>query len=202
MTKIQLPIDCIYNLRTFAFSLANETAFLAQKIDDLTLLFEPSNALGDVFALATFGRYDQTGQGLNQQLSENKPLNIAEYIDRVEKQLPVHELFNGLPTGWQHSQDWRGVVYRFFHDLGNRTLKTDALMSVAEDYGDYLYEASAFELVCATLCNLIRMNNTWQVTNESRVRTRVSELIRSQIDASYQPKPEFEDWETGLFFDA
>lgn len=201
MTENQLPIDCIYNLRTFAFTLANETALLSQKINDLSLVFEASNTLGEVFALEIFGRYNQTGTSVKHKPhTKTKLVLIAEYMHRVEKELPVHEVLEGLPFGWQQVQDWRGVVYRFFHDLGNRTLKTAALMGVDNDYGDYLNEASAFELVCATLCNLIRMDDAWQVTNENHVRERVSQLIRSHIDNSYRPQPEFETWETALYF--
>jgi hypothetical protein len=57
---------------------------------------------------------------------------------------------------------------------------------------------SVLEQIFVTLCNVMRLDETGEVTNASLARRRAAEHVRCLIDPDYNPEPPFTEEETAL----
>lgn len=208
----RLPHEIRGDLRFFGFYLGNETILSGTKwgIDyDIEIIFEKSDALGNIFALELFRNKSVNGCRQNNSEKIGTTLTssqlIGEYIqslnDKTEFDFPIEKLRS------KNDNNWRDVIVRFFKDLGNRSLNTEPLKNYRridpEEGNDYAYwiisEGGYLERTVAIFCNVLRMDEDFNVINEEWARHRASQyilMINSDLD---EVEPPFKQWETELW---
>lgn len=189
----RLPKKIVSDLRFFGYYIGNESLLLPDKLD-MSIVYEPSNAIGELYMLKLFGTY-------NTNFSYNKKstvISIKTYIGLlhsaflVELPLKRGEVKNGT--------DWRHAIVRFMLDLGNRNLNTVPLADYKEDYClDVIDCGNCMEMITAIFCNTLRMDKKFNIINENWVRHRVSQYIRRLHDDTYIASPAFKEWEMMLW---
>ena len=211
----RLAYEIVGDLRFFCFYIGNETILSGTKWGhnyDMEIVFDPpSSALGNIFAINLFRSYGETGtrqdnaEKLGTELSSTQL--IGEYIESLNNKTEFHLKMDKLQS--ENPKNWRDVIVRFFMDLGNRSLDTQPLKNYKstdeEDEDDYAYwiiSAGGFlEGTTAVFCNILRMDNEFNVINEEWARHRASQYIRMINDDSgrYKVIPPLKQWETTLW---
>lgn len=198
----RLPIEIVSHMRFFAFYTGNETLLANVEpwgIDyDITIIYEKSNALGDIFAIDLYSRYNEKGNVIPVNKATQR---IGEYIQSLnennEKELAKINSWIERDSG----KNWRDVVVRFTRDLGLRNLNTEPLRNFDSEYasGGMIDDGSAFEQLIAILGNTLRMDDNYNVINEDWIRYRASQYIRRYNERSYKIDPPLKEWETILW---
>ncbi len=193
----RLPKEITSNLRFFGFFIGNQTLLMPDNTD-ISLIFEPSNALGELYLIKLFGKYDVDFSYDDQRLEKGENLSSKTYIQALNHKSPlklplsVNQLKNGT--------DWRYAIVRFMLDLGNRNLTTAPLVNIKHDYCDDVIDyGNSMEMITAIFCNTLRMDNQFNVINEEWVRYRTSQYIRMLNDDTYKVFPPFKEWEMMLW---
>ena len=204
-TGKRLPKRIVGDLRFFGFYIGNGTLLAGTNWGaktDIDIICEPSEALGNVFALTLFRNYDFAGnsQQNGEQIGVDKSSTqlIGEYIEalKLQSDFPLEQ----LTLNSSDDRNWRDAIVRFFGELGQRKLTTVPLKEIEEDYADWiLYEGGYLERLVAIFCNVLRFDQEYNVMNEAWARFRASQYIRIVIDDAYQVKPPFKEWETTLW---
>jgi hypothetical protein len=102
----------------------------------------------------------------------------------------------------QLSEDFRRSLRHFVFYYTNGTLnwvigEGDILKGI--DYRNGLVtEASLVEQAFAIYANVIQMDTSGKVLNDSYAMRRAAQWIRRVCDSGYKVEPEFEDWEVEL----
>ncbi|MFT3793099.1 hypothetical protein [Flavobacterium sp.] len=188
----KLSHDITADLRFFGYYIGNETLLLPSE-QDMTFVYEQSEALGHLFGIKLFGSYEADGNHREQTTTDNPILEYAKSHNQ-KPMLPfsIKEI--------RESKNWRAVITRFMLDLGNRKLDTIPLKDYQSDYADEVIDyGNSMEMLTAIFCNVLRMDNENNVINEDWARHRASQYIRSFKDESYAAKPRFKTWETWLW---
>lgn len=189
------------DLRLFAFYIGNETLLLPD-ISDLSVLWdEPSDALGNVFGMKLFSYYDKKGnRHLRQDIEEF--IAIQDYILALQAGNTGPFKFIFTEEQLADPDDWRSVVVRFMHDVGNHRADTEPLKDMHFDLGwGLIDEGGAMERMTAIFTNVLQMDQDFRVINEEWCRHRASQYIRLLYDSNdeYEVDPPFEEWETMLW---
>lgn len=188
----RLPREIAGNLRFFAFYVGNETLLSGTELGvnyPVDIIFEPSEALGNIFALKLFRNYDskgnvqENGDSIGTNLSATQL--ISNYIQSLNDNTKFPLSFERLQS--PNKNNWRDVIVRFFKDLGLRNLQTEPLSNLSEDYAEcLLYEGGTMERLTAIFCNVLRMDEEFNVMNEEWTRYRASQYIRLMNDDTDQ----------------
>ena len=193
----KLSHDITSNLRFFGYYIGNETLLIHYK-EDISIIFEKSDRLGNVFGIKLFASYDEKGNH-KPRINENYD-PILEYIKMLNSGDAQNMEFPFSQTEVQESKNWRAVITRFMTDLGNRKLKTIPLKGYRKDYADDVIDyGGSMEMLTAIFCNVLRMDVNHEVINEEWARYRTSQYIRLQVDYSYKVQPRFKYWEQWLW---
>lgn len=194
----QLPKSIVSDLRFFAYYIGNGTLLLPHETD-VSLLYEKSSALGYLFLIELFNRYDSRGNV--QKFSKHKPtLSKHDYVKALNKGETEKLNFPISLNVVKQDQNWRSAIVRFMLDLGCRVLDTEPLRGWKEGYTeDVLDYGNSMEMLTAIYCNVLRMDKNYNIINESWARHRTSQYIRLFIDESYESKPPLKEWETMLW---
>ena len=203
----RLSRQMVGDLRFFAYYIGNETLLAGTDWGvhyNIEVIFEPSEAIGDIFALELFRNTSMDGQRQNNGPQLDTTLSstqlIGRYIQSLNDQTPFPIALESLRS--PNSNNWRDVVVRFFRDLGLRTLKTEPLADCSDDYAwCILTEGNYLERVAAIFCNVLRLDADFNAINEAWARHRSSQYIRLVNDETdtYRVQPRFKDWETMLW---
>ncbi|MGC4041827.1 MAG: hypothetical protein QM710_13860 [Flavobacterium sp.] len=175
------------------------TLLLPAYEDGISIIFEKSDALGNIFGIKLFNTYDEKANYL--EYSNENSLSILEYVKMLNDKRPVKNItFPFTKTQIENGMNWRNVITRFMTDLGNRGLQTIPLKSLENDYTEGLIDyGNSMEMLTAVFCNTLRMDKDYKVINEEWARYRASQYIRLFNDTSYKEKPAFKAWETMLW---
>lgn len=194
----KLPKSIVGDLRFFAYYIGNQTLLLPHETD-ISLLYEKSSALGDLFRVELFNRYDY--KGTVQMPSKNKSnLSKHDYVKALNKGNVAKLNFPVSLKVVKKDQNWRSAIVRFMLGFGQRVLDTEPLADWEEDYAeDVLDYGNSMEMLTAIYCNVLRMDKNYNVINESWARHRASQYIRLCVDESYKSKPPLKEWETTLW---
>ncbi|MFK7906442.1 MAG: hypothetical protein AB8B69_15030 [Chitinophagales bacterium] len=208
----RLPYETVGDMRFFAFYIGNGTILTGTKWDaeyNIDIILEPSDVLGNIFALELFrnkgieGGRKNNSKKLGTNLSSSEL--IGEYIQSLNNKSQFSIFLNKLQS--ENRKNWRDVVVRFFKDLGNRNLQTTPLINYKsvdkEEKDDYalwiISEGDYLEKTTAIFCNILRMDKEFNVINEEWARHRISQYIRKVNDDSYKVIPRFKEWERTLW---
>lgn len=203
----RLDYSIVGDLRFFAYYIGNETLLTNTKwgIDyNIELIFEPSDALGNIYALELFrnkgtqGNRQDNSQQIGTILSSTNL--IGEYIQSLNNNSSFPIVLEQLQS--PNKNNWRDVIVRFFKALGMRNLQTAPLLDYQGDYADVIItEGNYLEMTTAIFCNVLRMDQSFNVINEEWARHRTSQYIRYINDESdsYKVTPPFKQWEQELW---
>ncbi|GAA4276371.1 DUF7677 family protein [Aquimarina mytili] len=201
----RLPYSIVSDIRFFAFYIGNETILASRNCHNINVVFETSDALGNMYAIKLFKTYDEVGNSPNtsEEIPSDKNSTdlIVEYVQELKEKNKCEDLllpFNKFRS--RNKENWRNVIVRFFNDFGLRDLKEKPLMEFNDDYADgVINEGSPLEQLTAIFCNVLRFDEKYDVINEEWTRYRASQYIRYYNDDSYQITPPLKEWETILW---
>ena len=198
----RLAYDLVADLRFFAFYIGNETilAYVAPwKHYNIEKVFEPGEALGHIFTISLYNRYNEKGEHIRTGVNVSQ--RIGQYIQHIsEPDYQPHPPFTAEELSPGSVGDWREVLVSFMRDFGKRNLQTIPLEGFVGDYAeDIINYGSGLEMLTAIIGNIIRLDSDYQVMNEDWVRYRASQYIRAHQDLTYQVQPRFKAWETALW---
>ncbi len=188
----RLPTQITSNLRFFGYYIGNETLLLPDKTD-MSIVYEPSNAIGELYMLKVFGTYNTNFSYIKKSVLSPKTY-IQSLHSKSSLELPLNnsEVKNGT--------EWRHAIVRFMLDLGNRNLGTSPLINYTQDYClDVIDNGNSMEMITAIFCNTLRMDKQFNIINENWVRHRTSQYIRRLKDDTYAALPKFKEWEMMLW---
>lgn len=198
----KLSKEIVSDFRFFGYYIGNETLehSLPGKIDT-SIVFEQSDALGNLYAIRLFRQYDKQGKHTAPGERPNASVITVNYLKCLHNNDLTGFEFPFTKEELADKHDWRAVLSRFMLDVGNRTLDTIPLKDFdCEDYGDGMIDdGGSMERMTAIFCNILRMDQNNHVINEEWCRYRASQFIRACNDESYQIKPPLKDWETMLW---
>lgn len=198
----RLSREIVSDLRFFGFYIGNESLEnIFPDIRNMSIVFEPSDALGNLYAFRLFRDYDKKGERSGNTDLPGSYTMIAEYINCLNNNQPVTFSFPFTKQELTDPKDWRAVLARFMLDFGNRKLDTVPLKDFdGEDYAyDIIDYGSGLELLTAIFCNILRMDKAFNVINEEWCRHRASQYIRAHHDDAYRIEPPLKEWETTLW---
>lgn len=189
----KLPKQIVSDLRFFSFYIGNESLLLP--INDLSVIYKKSNALGHVFAIKLFGNYDKYGKLGNY--SEGK-YSLKEMVLSLNKK-ESYELPAEM-SNVQNDLNWRSVIVRFMLDFGNGKIDAEPVKKLRADYrSDIIDYGNSMEMLTTIFTNTLRMDNDFNVINEDWIRYRASQFIRSYHDETFRVIPSFKYWEQTLW---
>lgn len=199
----KLAYDIVGDIRFFAYYIGNET-ILANTAPwgikyNIEVIFEPSEALGNIFALKLYNEYDALSQDILTGVNTGK--RIGQYIQSLtEPDYSPDPPFTATELQPTFQGNWRDVIVRFTRDFGLRKLLTEPLQDLEEDYAEGIIDyGSGLEMLLALFCNVLRMDHGYYVINEAWARHRASQYIRAYCDEQYTIKPALKSWETTLW---
>lgn len=189
----RLPKKIVSDLRFFGYYIGNESLLLPDKLD-MSIVHEPSNAIGELYMLKLFGTYN-TNFSYNQKNSE---ISFKTYLQSLHSKSSVELPLNKDEV--KYGLDWRHAIVRFMLDLGNRNLNTIPLVDHKEDYClGVINNGNSMEMITAIFCNTLRMGKNYNIINENWVRHRTSQYLRLLNDDAYVESPTFKKWEMMLW---
>ncbi|WP_291726693.1 hypothetical protein [Bernardetia sp.] len=195
----RLPYEIVADMRFFGFYIGNDTLLIQDDID-VDIVYEKSEHLGMLYALELFGNYN--ANGTSSRGNKKSFISTKEYVKSLyqKSKIPSNK-FPFTKNELQESENWRSTIARFFIDFGFRTLDTEPLKNLEEDYAECFldYAGSPLEALTALVCNIVRFDKNYNVINEEWMRYRASQMIRYYNDDTYKVTPKFKVWETSLW---